>query len=364
MPALEQVKGGLTKKVGPLPVWGWVAVSVGGGLAVYWLFLRGDDATTAPAGRVLMPTGSSPPAGGSSSGSGTGSGGTGSAPGTPSTPPPAAAPRPTNIEWLDRAIAAVTTAIGLPVDQVRLYLQQYLGGTGPVGNPAASTAFNRVVQAAIQAVGRPPNEPGLPNVNVNPFASNANWWANARGYLSGFSGAVIQELNNLFAGTSQNISQQALDALNQARSILGNEPTALAYGVLGPPETVSLSQIQQLWASAKRLLDGGVSGSQLNLPESYLPLYRASFPGLADEQLVAIQNAVKGLFAGGVTSVDNPDWGLIQRTVAGIIESGARMAVPGTGGAPVIPTPPTPPTDGFDAPGRRFTNSPIGPVRA
>lgn len=74
------VKGGLTRKVGPLPVWGWAAVA--GGAFVVWTFLRPSGGEGAPLTDGALGVGLGGPGGGGSggyggSGAGGGSGGAG-----------------------------------------------------------------------------------------------------------------------------------------------------------------------------------------------------------------------------------------------------------------------------------------------
>ncbi len=62
------IKGGLTRKVGPLPVWGWAAI-VGGGFVAY-TFLRGGSGDPTTEAGIPVDMGSGGGGGGSSGGSG------------------------------------------------------------------------------------------------------------------------------------------------------------------------------------------------------------------------------------------------------------------------------------------------------
>lgn len=208
------------KKVGPFPVWGWILGGVVLGGAGYLLFFRGGSGA-ADGGGIPMP-------GGASGGGGTPGGGGGSVGGGPS------GPLETNATWLSDVVDKVAASTGLPVAQVYLYLTQYLSGTSPMGSSTATSSFNKVVQAAIQAGGRPPNLPQVGNVNVNPFASNLNWLSSALGFLPASApSSVRSELTALFSGSSTTISAQTEQYLNDLRNVLGSEPLPVAYTVGG-----------------------------------------------------------------------------------------------------------------------------------
>lgn len=52
-------KGALTRKVGPLPVWGW-GVAIGGGILAF-RYLRGSTGGSAPPETIVVPTGAPQP---------------------------------------------------------------------------------------------------------------------------------------------------------------------------------------------------------------------------------------------------------------------------------------------------------------
>lgn len=223
------VTNGLTRKLGPLPVWAWAGIAVGGGLVTYYAFLRPNAGDSATATTSLAPLG----IGGMSGGSG---GGATSA-GDSMTPTPTAPPVPklANNDWITAATSKVAQALGMDTAVVSYYLRAYLSGQRPIGNTNAATAFDRVVAAALQQVGAPASPPPFTNPNVNPFTSNSTWLQNALGFLpSGLPGAVRQELLNLFDGSTTEISQAAADALDNARGIIGAEPRPISYTVRAP----------------------------------------------------------------------------------------------------------------------------------
>src|SRR5262245_3366462 len=97
---LHEIEKGVTQKAGPLPVWAWAAVAVGGGLVVYYLFFRTGSASAQPTG-VLNPTGAPP--------LDIGSGGSGNGNTSPTATPTAL----DNSVWYVQAVAAVSKALGM-----------------------------------------------------------------------------------------------------------------------------------------------------------------------------------------------------------------------------------------------------------
>lgn len=69
------IKGGLTRKVGPLPVWGWAAVA--GGAFVVWTFMRGGGSGEGAIADGALGVGMGGPGGGGAGGGGYGGSGSG-----------------------------------------------------------------------------------------------------------------------------------------------------------------------------------------------------------------------------------------------------------------------------------------------
>lgn len=218
---VKAVEAGATHKLGPLPVYAWVLLLTGGGLAVYFLFLRPASGSTASG---LAPIGGAVPNLG-------GGGGGGS-----SSPVPPTAPVETRLasgSWLEAAVKAVTGGTGIDASRARLYLQEYLQGRQPLGSAKALNDFQRVVTAAIQYVGEPLNPPGVSGRGA--YDANADYLHDLLAYLpGGTSGAVQQELIALFNGSVTAISQQAADALGAVRDVIGVEPRLLSYTINAP----------------------------------------------------------------------------------------------------------------------------------
>lgn len=216
---MEAAKEGLSHKVGPLPVYGWVLLLGAGGFATYYLFFK-PSATTANSTAGGFPL--------------LGTGGSAGNSGTP-IPAPGATPNPTpllaNNIWLETAVPMVATALGMDTAQVRYYLRQYLLGREPQGSSSAVTAFESVIQSARQLVGWPASPPTA--TGQNPYATNASYLQDVFAFLpAGTPGSVRNELTALFAGTTTTISQAAADALEGVRRIVGFEPTSTPYTVL------------------------------------------------------------------------------------------------------------------------------------
>lgn len=208
---LEGAESAVSHKAGGVPVWVWVVVAVGGGLAVYFVFFRASGAAPVALGGNLG-----------------GSGGGGTTGGGSSTTSPVVAVTPlSNAEWYTKAVIAVSKNLGMDPARVALYLREYLNGRMPVGSSQAISDFSRVVQAAIEAVGQPHSPPSPADPNTNPFLANSDWLANALGFLpKGLSGSARQEIIALFNGTlvGTQISQEAADAIDAMRNVLGYEP--------------------------------------------------------------------------------------------------------------------------------------------
>lgn len=140
----------LTRKLGPLPVWGW-AVAVAGGYVVFKHFSPSTSSTpvttpSAAAADQALAGSIVPDTSGGGAGTPTGS------PGGPTT----------NAEW---ALAAVNALIGQHVDGVAAEnaINAYLSGV------ALTTAQHSLVVEAIQAVGPPPEGvPFSPNQPSGP----------------------------------------------------------------------------------------------------------------------------------------------------------------------------------------------------
>lgn len=217
---IETGQHALTQKAGPLPVWGWVVVLALGGLATYYLFFRGS-ATTANTTVGGFPLGTG------------GSAGNSATP-TPTTDTPApTVTRLPNQDWIEAAIPKVATALGMDQSTVRYYLRQYLSGREPQGSSSAVNAFERVVQAAFQAVGQPQSSPF--GSGQNPYVSNAGYLQDVFAFLpAGTTAAVRNELTALFNGSTTVISQDAANALDAVRNIIGMEPTIIGYTIRAP----------------------------------------------------------------------------------------------------------------------------------
>ena len=207
----------LGKDIGPLPLWGWIAVLAVGGFGAYWLFFRGRNQTANPTGLTLLPSGAMPQGGGG--------GGAGT-----TTPTGTATQIPTNLEWLTSAVGNVSRALSMDPNQVRFYLEQFLAGRRPVGSGQAESDFERVIQSAVQLGGQPPFQPQIPNVNVNPFESNVTWLQQALGFIpSNTPGSLRQEIIDLVNGRTTVLTPGAQALLDRLRNTIGYEPQPLSF---------------------------------------------------------------------------------------------------------------------------------------
>lgn len=218
---VSNAASGLKRKIGPLPLWVWLVGGLGVAVGAY-LFIFKRSASTpasgAPATNML----------GSIDGGTVGGGGGGSGGGSTS----AAAGPLTNADWLQSALSGVQQSTGLPTAQVLTYLQEYLAGKQPTGNASAVTAFESVVQSALQSFGRPPQSVSYSGVNSSAYESNQAYLQSLLTFLpQGTGGSVRGEITSLFGGLVTNISQAAQDAITYAQGIVGIEPTALSYTV-------------------------------------------------------------------------------------------------------------------------------------
>jgi hypothetical protein len=223
--AVKGVGHGLGHKVGPLPVWAWVVVGgvvVGGG----YLLLKSHGGGASPSASNLL--GALPPTGGASGGNGLPGmigGGTVAATGTSATP------YASNSAWLSSVASQVAAATQLPLNEVQLYLSEYLGGNQPIGSGSATSQFDKVVAAAL-GIGAPPNSPSIPQPGQTGYYTNATWLNDVLSFLpAGTSQSVQQEIIALANGTSSTLSQDAANALAAAQSVVGVGPTPLTYKV-------------------------------------------------------------------------------------------------------------------------------------
>lgn len=224
--APAEVGKGLGHKLGPLPVWGWIAV-VAAGAGVYFLVIAPNAAQNQSNALNALPL--SP---------GALPGGPGG-PGGPTTSPPPTTPTiPDNTTWLQKAVQAATTGFGNGVTpaEAQLYLQEYLSGTTPVGNSQATGRFNSIIQYVLGVLGNPPVTPINTGLNTNPYASNQNWLTSVLAFLpQGTPASVANELTAWINGTTKTLSQATVNALIQAEGIVGLMPTPLTYTIQNQP---------------------------------------------------------------------------------------------------------------------------------
>lgn len=368
--ALGSVKRGLSKQIGPLPLWGWGVTAGVGGVVVYYVFFRSAGGTVSGL--------STTPGGTQSGGGGLAGGGGGTTPGPSDTTPPAPfapitipgvgvitgpgqtfTPTPTpsapatpstpadtltNPQWIAKAIPAVISQLGLSAAQVQFYLSEYVAGGRPVGSPGAASTFQRVVDAAVQAVGAVPTPPTA-NPNANFFSNNLTWLQNAEAFLGTSDTGVMQEIRALFAGQTTTISQAAADALANAEGVIGVAPSPVTFTIRQPAAPAQPSQpsnpvsptqplpsppISFDLTTVQALVDDAASvfkniGGRINEPANYIPIFKRHLPGLDDQQIQAIQDELHFLYSQNPTPSTSLVRDLINRTIA----SGERHAVPG-----------------------------------
>ena len=284
--AASSVGEGLKKKLGPLPVWGWILVG-GTGIGLF-LFIR----SRAGGGAASSPFGVLPP--GSFGGSGTPSGSSTTTPTTTTTTTPTS-----NSAWLSSVDTQVANLLQLPVSEVDLYLNQYLSGLAPTGSQAATTAYQQVINAAL-GISAPPIAPSLSSPGVSPYTSQSAWWNEILTFLpAGTSQSVIGELNALFNGQTTSISQDAANALSAAESVVGLGPNGLIYtissnvvptvtGTINSLTSSSLnSWVNQTWAAYGSLATTNPS----QYASSWISAFTASF-GTPTNLSTGIWNAV------------------------------------------------------------------------
>lgn len=155
--------GGLSHKLGPLPLWGWMVVAVGGYLLYHYMKNRNKTSTPiSSTGSVTGATGArglSPititPTGDiltATSGQKIGTTSVGS---TSSTT--------TGLDWLTNA-QSFLQGLGYSSTQVDTALQNYLAG-----KKLAATTYN-IVNIAIKGIGHPPVTLGVPQTGGTPVA--------------------------------------------------------------------------------------------------------------------------------------------------------------------------------------------------
>src|SRR5271157_2566696 len=119
-----------TNRLGPLPVWGWLAVLVGA--AGLWWFLHRNSASSTVPGTLLVGNNAGGP---SDIGVGTGT--------TPTT-------SSTNADWVSQAYQYLVNSLGYTTTDVTNALQAY-----GAGQPLNQQEYN-IVENAINGIGAPP----------------------------------------------------------------------------------------------------------------------------------------------------------------------------------------------------------------
>ena len=231
--APAQAGRSLGHKLGPLPVWAWMVVGVVGAAGVYYVFVTRQQGSSAASPFPNIPN--MPGALGGFSGGG-GGGSTGGAPdtGTPTGPTTASA------NQIQTALNGVATSLRLPFSQVKMYWDEYLTGTSPIGNSQASGQYNNVVNALLTSLGAGAPQPQAPQgVSSSPFTNNQSWLNSILAYLpSGTTGNQINEIVSVVNGTASQLSQGAADALTAAENVVGGAPAALSFNVGQNPADV------------------------------------------------------------------------------------------------------------------------------
>ena len=221
--ATKNIGTGLGRKIGPLPLWGWI-LGVGGlgiiGYLIYQSIQQGQQASAGAIGSLL------PGAAGGGNGGGGGLSLPTIPPATTTTSPVSAA------SWVATTASQVSQATGIPLNQVTDYLNDLLAGTPPVGSGIASTAYEKVVASALSLGGQPPTTIPIVPQGTNPFGTQAAWLtAILQSLPAGTPQSVQNEIVNLVNGTTATISQAAADALGGAQNIVGIGPVPISFSL-------------------------------------------------------------------------------------------------------------------------------------
>lgn len=225
---------GLSKKLGPLPIWAWAAVVIGSYLLFHYLRSRNSGGSTVPSGTVQAGNGAAPigglqigpggqiydPTTGSIVGSITGAGGQGTGPNTT-----------TAQGWLAAAQTALQ-GLGLDNNTINGALNDYAAGS-----PLPPAEYN-IIQEAIKIVGAAPSSlgnpsqgpPGPPPPPSNPYAdelfqgSGYNAGSEATGIVTSLGGGKFSWLP----------SGNAVQAAQANGSTLYYQPTPGNFQAIGP----------------------------------------------------------------------------------------------------------------------------------
>jgi hypothetical protein len=192
---MADIKGALTHKLGPLPVWVWgVGAGVGINVARYYMAKRGAAADE----NAGLPT--------DQAGLETIGGGAAGVP-SPTTPAPSSGdpspvfdpsqlPPMTNGEWASRAASAVAKNDGLSITTVRAALDKYLAGTAlsPNEEYIVGRAWNHanyppegapaITRTGAATGGGTVQDPGAPTEFYTPAQPPSTWTASGGGKVS------------------------------------------------------------------------------------------------------------------------------------------------------------------------------------
>ncbi len=171
------------------------------------------------------------------------------------------------------------------------------------GNSSAVSAFNNVINTALQIGGTPPGGQPLLNVNTNPFSSEATYLNDLLTYLpSGTSLDVTNEITNLLNGTTTVISQDAANALSAAQSVVGSGPSSLVYTIAGAVSQAQVQALSALAGASGTPIGGALPTDPLGNFNSWAAAVKSSIPslsGASTNDLAYIYNYINQSFGPG-----------------------------------------------------------------
>lgn len=217
----------LAHKLGPLPVWAWIVLGVGGAAGAYYLLVGRNASSNGSGGGAvsLLPSFGAP----------AGNDGAPSSSNTSPLPAPLAA----TSARIQSAISQAASSLGFSTAQAQLYWDEYAAGNAPVGSSQATGAFAALVNSVNTILGASaPAAPTVQSVNANPFSNNTSWLDQLLGFIP--SGTAPADINNIIAwvnGQTTTLSQTAANALTAAQGIVGTAPNPLGYTIAGTPST-------------------------------------------------------------------------------------------------------------------------------
>lgn len=275
--AVDALGDTLSSEAAGVPLWVWLAGGAAvAAVAILLLGRRGGTASPSSTRALSLP----PLAGGA------GGGGGGSDTST------STSTSKTNGDWLTKAVAAAAAATGVDKYTVSLYLQQFLAGASPQGSSTAYSAFDRVVQAALQASGAPPQSIAQQNTSNSIFQTVGQWLNAGLATIQNVPADVRSELIRFVSGQTSTLSPAAANVLGQITDTIGSSPSTLSYTVSGGGGgSVNAAAVQSAIAAFQK----ATYTSPLEAFSAWTGAIKSNIPGadkLSTAQLAQIFNLI------------------------------------------------------------------------